>query len=147
MRGLRHFCLPSGASANEIIIKLRSKIDAMKAEGHTPMSGLLQKAVDYLDSFWKQIMAYRNNGRYSIDNNIAERFMKPLVNERKNSRNYGSDRMANISAVYHTLISTCKLMKVSVSEYFSKVSAKIVRGCTDYASMLPMNMGLSVNKY
>ena len=25
--------------------------------------------------------------------------------------------------------------------------AKIVRGCNDTASMLPMNMGLSVNKY
>ncbi len=132
---------------SEIIIKLRSKIDAMKADGHPPMGGLLEKAVDYLDSFWDRIMAYRNNGRYSIDNNIAERFMKPLVNERKDSCFFGSDKMANVSAVYHTLISTCKLMKVSVCEYFSKVFAKIVRGCTDYSSMLPMNMGLSVNKY
>lgn len=131
----------------EIIIKLRSKIDAMKADGHPPMSELLEKAIAYLDTFWDRIMAYRKNGRYSIDNNIAERFMKPLVNERKNSYFCGSDKMANVSAVYHTLISTCKLMKVSVSEYFSKVFAKIVRGCTDLNSMLPMNMGLSVNKY
>lgn len=131
----------------EIIIKLRSKIDALKSNGHPPRGELMDKAVNYLDSFWKQIMAYRNNGRYSIDNNIAERFMKPLANERKNSYFYGSDKMANVSAVYHTLISTCKLMKLSVTEYFSKVFAKIVRGCTDYASLLPMNMGLSVNKY
>lgn len=134
-------------ATSEIIIKLRSKLNALKADGHPPMNGLLEKAVDYLDSFWKQIMAYRNNGKYSIDNNIAERFMKPMVNERKNSYFYGSDRMANVTAVYHTLISTCKLMKVSVSEYFSKVFAKIVRGCADYTSLLPMNMGLSVNKY
>ena len=132
---------------SEIIIKLRSKIDAIRSGDHPPVSGLLGKAVDYLDSFWNRIMAYRSNGRYSIDNNMAERFMKPLVNERKNSYFYGSDRMANVSAVYHTLISTCRLMKVSVSEYFSKVFAKIVRGCTDLNSMLPMNMGLSVNKY
>lgn len=129
----------------EIIIKLRSKIDALKSDSHPPRGELMDKAIAYLDSFWKQIMAYRNNGRYSIDNNIAERFMKPLANERKNSYFYGSDKMANVSAVYHTLISTCKLMKVSVTEYFSKVFAKIVRGCTDYASLLPMNMGLSVN--
>lgn len=132
---------------SEIIIRLRSKIDALKADGHPPRGGLMDKAIAYLDSFWKQIMAYRNNGRYSIDNNMAERFMKPLANERKNSYFYGSDRMANVSAVYHTLISTCRLMKVSVTEYFSKVFAKIVRGCTDYASLLPMNIGLSVNKY
>lgn len=129
---------------NEIIINLRSKIDAMKAEGHPPRSELLDKAVNYLDSFWNQIMAYRNDGRYSIDNNIAERFMKPLANERKNSLFYGSDRMAHTSTIYHTLISTCIQMKVSVSEYFSKLFAKIVRGCTDAVSMLPMNIGLSV---
>ena len=132
---------------SEIIIKLRSKIDALKSDGHPPRGELMDKAIAYIDSFWKQIMAYRNNGRYSIDNNIAERFMKPLANERKNSYFYGSDKMANVSAVYHTLISTCKLMKVSVTEYFSKAFAKIVRGCTDYASLLPMNMSLSVNKY
>lgn len=134
-------------TTSEIVIRLRSKISAMKVGGHPPMSQLLEKVIDYFDSFWKQIMAYRNNGKYSIDNNIAERFMKPLVNERKNSYFYGSDRMANVSAVYHTLISTCKLMKVPVSEYFSKVFAKIVRGCNDYASLLPMNMELNVNKY
>lgn len=132
---------------NGIVIMLRSKIDAMKAEGHPPRSELLDKAVSYLDSFWKQIMAYRKNGRYSIDNNIAERFIKPLVNERKNSLFYGSDRRADVSALYHTLISTCRQLKVSVTEYFGKLFAKIVRGCKDTASMLPMNMGLSVNKY
>lgn len=118
-----------------------------KAEGHPPMSELLEKAVGYLDSFWTQIMAYRNNGRYSIDNNIAGRFIKPLVNKRKNSYFYGSDKMANVSAVYHTIISTCKLMKLSVFEYFSKVFAKIVCGGTDLNNMLPMNIGLSTNKY
>ncbi len=112
-----------------------------------PRSELLDKAVSYLDSFWKQIMAYRKNGRYTIDNNIAERFIKPYVNERKNSLFYGSPKMAHASTIYNTLISTCRQMKVSVSEYFDKLFAKIVRGCTDTACMLPMNMGLSVNKY
>ncbi len=46
---------------------------------------------------------------------------------------------------FHTLISTYRMMKVSVSEYFRKVYAMIVRGCTDPTSMLPMNMGLRVN--
>ncbi len=137
----------NNAETNEIVIMLRSKIVAMKADGHPPRSELLDKAVSYLDSFWKQIMAYRKNGRYSIDNNIAERFIKPYVNERKNSLFYCSDKMANVSAIYQTLISTCRQMKVSVSEYFDKLFAKIVRGCTDTACMLPMNMGLSVNKY
>lgn len=132
---------------SSIIITLRSKIDAMLADGHPPRSELLDKAVNYIDSFWKQIMAYRNDGRYSIDNNVAERFIKPLTGERKNSLFYGSDRMAHVSTIYHTLISTCKQMKVSASEYLYKLFAKIVRGCTDMASLLPMNMDLTVKNY
>ena len=132
---------------SEIVIRLRSKIDAMKAEGHPPRSELLDKAVSYLDSFWKQIMAYRNNGRYSIDNNVAERFIKPLANERKNSLFFGSDKMAHVSTVYHTLISTCRQLKISATRYLGKLFAKLVRGCTDYTSLLPMNIGLSVNNY
>lgn len=131
----------------EIVIRLRSKIDAMMAEGHPPRSELLDKAVSYLDSFWKQIMAYRNNGRYSIDNNVAERFMKPLANERKNSLFFGSDKMAHVSTIYHTLISTCRQLRISVPQYFGKLFARLVRGCTDMVSLLPMNIGLSVNNY
>jgi len=131
----------------EIVISLRSKINAMMAEAHPPRSELLDKAVSYLDSFWKQIMAYRNNGRYSIDNNVAERFIKPLANERKNSLFFGSDKMAHVSTIYHTLISTCRQLKISVPQYLGKLFAKLVRGCQDYTSLLPMNIGLSVNNY
>lgn len=130
-----------------IIITLRSAVDALKADGHPPLPELLDKAVNYLDCFWKQIMAYRNNGRYSIDNNVAERFIKPLANERKNSLFHGSDRMAHVATIYHTLISTCRQMKISASEYFGKLFAKLVRGCTDMASLLPMNMGLQVKNF
>ncbi|MFG6427647.1 MAG: hypothetical protein K1W14_14800 [Muribaculaceae bacterium] len=72
-------------------------------------------------------------------------FMRPISGERKNSLFYGSAKMAGISAVYRTLISTYRLMKVSVSEYFRKVFRKIVSGYDNLTNLLPMNMGLSVN--
>lgn len=131
----------------ELIIMLRSKIESMKNSGHPPRSELLDKAVNYMDDFWKQLFAYRNDGRYTIDNTLAERFMRPLAGERKNSLFYGSGRMAGIASVYHTLISTCRLMKVSVTEYFQKVFRMIVTGYDNLTSLLPMNMGLAVNNY
>lgn len=93
---------------------------------------------------------------------LAERFMRPLAGERKNSLFYGSGKMAGIASVYHTLISTCRLMKVSVTElkigevilkqlnlnqYFRKVFRMIVTGYDNLTSLLPMNMGLAVNNY
>lgn len=131
----------------EIIIAIRSKIDQLKSGGQPQMSGLLEKAVRYMDSFWTQLMAFRNDGRYTIDNTLAERFIRQLAAERKNSQFYGSHKMGEIATVFQTLISTCKIMKVSAYEYLRKVFGKIVRGCTDMTSLLPMNIGLSVNNY
>lgn len=68
----------------------------------------MEKAVNYLNNFWNQIFAYLKDGRYSIDNSIAERFICPLAGERKNSLFFGSNRMAHVLAVDHTLISTCR---------------------------------------
>lgn len=137
----------NGDYTSSLIIRLRSKIDSMKGTEHPPRSEMLEKAVRYMDDFWLQLFAYRKDGRYSIDNTIAERFMRPVSGERKNSLFYGSGRMAETASVYRTLISTCRLMKVSVCEYFHKVFRQLVSGCDNMANLLPMNIGLAVNKY
>uniref|UniRef100_UPI00359C72A5 IS66 family transposase n=1 Tax=Bacteroides uniformis TaxID=820 RepID=UPI00359C72A5 len=49
----------------------------------------MEKAVNYLKSFWNQIFAYLKDGCYSIDNIIAERFICPLAGERKNPLFFG----------------------------------------------------------
>lgn len=130
-----------------IIGEMRSKIDAMKAEGHPPRSELLEKAINYMDHFWKQLFAYRENGRFEIDNSIAERNIRPIANERKNSYFYGSNTMAEISAAYRSIISTCKMWGVSVVDYFTKFFWEIIKGNQDYPKLLPMTIGLPVNKY
>ena len=50
-------------------------------------------------TFWTQLFAYLDEGSCSIDNSIAERFIRPLVGERENSLFFGSDRMARVSVV------------------------------------------------
>ena len=84
---------------------MRSFLNVLTSEEHPPRGDLMEKAVNYLKNFWNQIFAYLKDGRYSIDNSIAERFIRPLAGERKNSLFFGSNRMANVSAAYHTLIS------------------------------------------
>ena len=93
----------------EIIIKLRSKLDVLLSDGHPPRGELMEKVISYMNTFWTQLFAYLNDGSYSIDNSIAERFIRPLAGERKNSLFFGSDRMARVSAVYHAIIFTCRM--------------------------------------
>lgn len=131
----------------EIVGLLRSKLNALLAEGHPPRGELMEKAIRYLDTFWKQIFLYLENGRYSIDNNIAERNIRPLAGERKNSLFFGSDKMARASAIYHTVISTCRMMGLSAIEYIKKFFRKIVEGERDYGLLMPHTIGISVKEY
>ena len=43
----------------------------MNVDGMDDM--LMNKALYYLHTFWKQLFAYRNHGEYNIDNIAAER--------------------------------------------------------------------------
>ena len=79
----------------------------------------------------------------SADNRVcAERFIRPLAVERKNSLFFGSDKMASVSAVYHTIIFTCRMQGVSVLDYFKRFFSEIVKGRRYYEYLLPLTIGL-----
>ncbi len=136
-----------GLKTQEIVIRLRSKLDAMLADVHPPYGELMATALRYLKNFWNQLFAYLKNGDYTIDNTLAERFIRPLAGERKNSLFFGSDKMAMVSAAYHTVISTCSMLGVSALEYFKKFFGAIVQGRRDYDNLMPQTIGILPNKY
>lgn len=121
----------------DIIGQLRSKLETLTADVHPPRGELMEKAIRYLDTFWKQLFRYLDDGRYSIDNNIAERNIRPLAGERKNSLFFGSHKMARASAIYHTAIATCRMTGVSVMEYFKTFFRRIIEGARDYSLLMP----------
>ena len=107
---------------------------------------LMNKALNYLKSFWNQLILYLKDGRYSIDNSLAERTLRPMTEERKNSLIFGSHDGAEVSVIYHTFIETCKMCGVSTLEYFKEFFKAIMQGRTDYENMLPMTIGIKNNK-
>ena len=130
----------------DVVGRMRSFLNVLTSEGHPPRGDLMEKAVNYLKNFWNQLFAYLKDGRYSIDNTIAERFIRPLAGERKNSLFFGSNRMANVSAAYHTLISTCRANGISALAYLKKFFREVVKGRRDYENLLPMTIGINTNK-
>jgi len=101
----------------------------------------------YKQSDGKIRESYLSKDRYDIDNSIAERFIRPLSGERKNSLFFVGSRMANVSAAYHTLLSTCRMNGLSALEYLKKFFHEIVKGRKDYENLLPMTIGINTNKY
>ena len=104
------------------------------------------QVIRYKQSDGKICESYLSKDRHDIDNSIAERFIRPLAGERKNSLFFVGSRMANVSAAYHTLLSTCRMNGLSALEYLKKFFHEIVKGRKDYENILPMTIGINTNK-
>ncbi len=126
----------------DVMIKMSTELNRLLNNPQSHLGDMMQKALNYLHNYWHQLFAYRQDGRYTIDNNIAERNIRPTTVERKNSLFYGSGMMAEVSAVYHTFISTCSMLGVSAQKYFKMFFSAIIEGRRDYANLLPMTIGI-----
>lgn len=89
----------------EIIIRLRSKLDAMLFEAYPPKGDLMEKVLDYFYTFWTQLFLYTKDGFYTIDNFIS--FIRFLSGELKASLLFGSDRRGKVLPTYFRLVITC----------------------------------------
>ena len=66
----------NNAETSEIIQKMRNELDRLWPEDKQKQSELdpiFTTALRHLYNQWDGLMNYRNDGEYSIDNNIAER--------------------------------------------------------------------------
>lgn len=79
--------------------------------------GILDKAIQYTLNQWKTLTYYVNNGAIAIDNNAAERQIKPFVIGRKNWLFMGSPDGAKAASTLYTLIETAKLNDVNPEGY------------------------------
>lgn len=131
-----------GELTTKIIQRIRQRLDKLLADTSGMRGDLMHKALNYLNSFWNQLILYLKDGRYSIDNSLAERTLRPMTVERKNSLTFGSHAGVEISVIYHTFIQTCKMCGVSTLEYFKQFFKAIMQGRTDYENMLPMTIGI-----
>lgn len=125
-----------------IVNSIESEMYDLLALDEKYTSPLLRRALNYLHKFWKQLFAYRNDGEYTIDNMAAERAIRPMTVQRKNSLFFGSTRGAIRSAIYNTFIETCKLAKISFQQFFCRYLEELNKGRTDYENLLPMTICL-----
>jgi len=131
-----------GSPTADVMNRTSTRLHELLKDDTSPTGDLMIKALHYLNAYWKQLFAYRHDGRYTIDNSLAERSIRPLTVERKNSLFFGSHTGAETSAIYHTFIETCKMNGISSLEYFKKLFREILTGRNDYANLLPATIGI-----
>lgn len=95
-------------------------------------------AINYTLNNWVALTRYLGNGMLDIDNNRAERLMKPIAIGRKNYLFAGSDRGGHAAATIYSLIESCKLNNINPYDYLRDVLTKLpnTKNC-DIQSLLP----------
>ena len=68
----------------------------------------LGEAVAYARNQWTALLVYVTNGRLAIDNNAAERAVKPYAIGRKNWLFFGNDHSGRRLAILSSFTTTCQ---------------------------------------
>lgn len=85
----------------------------------------LAGAIRYALSRWPALIRYADDGRLEIDNNVAERSIRPLALGRKNYLFAGSDAGGERAAAIYSLIGTAKLNGLDPEAYLRDVMDRI----------------------
>ena len=85
----------------------------------------MAKAIRYALSRMKKARPYLDNGSLAIDNNSAERAVKPVALGRKNWTFAGSKGGGKAMAVAYTLIETAKMNGVDPQAWLTDVLTRI----------------------
>ena len=102
-------------------------------------ANVMYKAINYILKRWNALTAYTTRGDLPIDNNQAERVLRPIVIGRKNWYFIGSEDATDWAATNFTLFESCRLAKIEPRAWLRLVIARIHTGDTDYAAMTPAN--------
>lgn len=110
-----------------------------------PPTSVIGKAVQYTLNQWSKLQVYLTDGRINIDNNRAERAIKPFVIGRKAwlfANTYGG---ADASAVLYSLVETAKANGLQPIDYLMSLFKQwpLINDSDNIDHLLPWNIELT----
>ncbi len=102
-------------------------------------SSALGKAIKYTLGQWPKLIRYIDDGHLSIDNNRAERAIKPLVIGRKNWLFANNPNGAKASAMLYSIVETAKANDLILYDYMVKCMKELAKAEPDIDALLPWN--------
>jgi transposase len=122
-----------------LLIQLKTWLD--KTQPQVTAQNALGKAVNYLASNWSRLVRYVEAGHLPIDNNAAERAIRPFVIGRKNWLFSDTPKGATASAQLYSLVETAKANGQEPYAYLRHILERLpqVTGLQGYEALLPWN--------
>ena len=103
------------------------------------------EALNYQNRFWRENLAYLDDSKLSIDNNLAEQIIQKLTTQRNNSLHYGSDAGTEMVATYHSVIGMVKLHDMSIWNFIGTFLKNIFNEFRNYVNMVPDKITLATS--
>jgi len=100
----------------------------------------LGQAINYALNQWSALTVYAEHGFLAIDNNAAERALRPIAVGRNNWLFVGSATGGHTAAVWFTLTSTCQRLQLDPFVYVRDVLTRLATGplpAAELAQLLP----------
>lgn len=114
-----------------------------KSALHVPPKSAIGKAIGYNIRQWSKLIRYTESGYLSIDNNRAERAIKPFVIGRKNWMFSNTAKGAEASAALYSLIETAKANGLIPFDYLKYLFEQLPEKPDDIKYLLPWNVVLT----
>jgi len=83
------------------------------------------KAILYACGMYRRLVRYTLDGRYRIDNNLAENAVRPLALGRKNYLFCGNHEAAGRTAIIYSLMGTCVANQINPQEWLTDILNRI----------------------
>ncbi len=108
-----------------IIDELTARIKDRLVNGKALPKSNLREALGYYCSLIPHLKNYTQHAFARLDNNVAERAIRPLAIGRKNWMFIGSEEGGEASAVLLSLVQTCRAIGVNPHEYLEDVMRRL----------------------
>jgi len=131
------------AQAKPLLDQFKAWLD--KSALQVPPKSAIGKAIAYSLGQWSKLERYIEDGNLQIDNNRAERAIKPFVIGRKNWLFSNTANGAQASAMLYSLIETAKANGLTPFDYLHHLLTELPRQSRDIEQLLPWNVDLPKN--
>ncbi len=106
-----------------LIRDLRVWMDAQQ----TIPGSQLDRGVQYLREYWVGLTVFLRNPIVPLDNNLAERVLRGPVLGRVNHQGSRSEAGTRVSALFYSLVITCKLINLDPGLYLREAARRALR--------------------
>ena len=126
-------------SSLPLLTQLKNWVE--KTQPQVTTQNALGKAIGYLASNWSKLERYVEHGYLPMDNNAAERAIRPFVIGRKNWLFSDTPKGATASAQLYSLVETAKANGQEPYAWLRHALERLPQACSveDYEALLPWN--------